>query len=97
MSIGRKRYIKRKLAQEKPSMFIGKSGITLELLKEIEKQLKDKEMIKAKILKPALANDEAKNIAMQIAKRTEASLIEVRGHTFMLYKHKKSETKQSNK
>jgi RNA-binding protein YhbY len=45
-------------------------------------------MIKAKILKTALKDEEAKNIAEKIAEQTEAQLIEVRGHTFLLYKRK---------
>jgi RNA-binding protein YhbY len=41
-------------------------------------------------LKTALSGDETKQMASKIAEQTEASLVEVRGHTFMLYKpHKK--------
>jgi len=81
-----KRRIKRRLSAEKPTIWIGKSGASQQSLKEIEKQLEKKEMIKIKILKSALGEDEAKKIAIQIAEQTEASLVEVRGHTFMLYK-----------
>ncbi len=90
LTAGKKRYIKRRLSLEKPTIWIGKSGISQELLKEIEKQLDKKEMVKVKILKSAIEGDEAKQIALRIAEQTEASLVEVRGHTFMLYKrHKK--------
>ena len=83
---GKKRYVKRTLAQGKPTVCVGKGGVSGELLKEIEKQLKKDEMVKVRILKSALANGEAHLIVSKIARQTEASLVEVRGHTFMLYK-----------
>jgi RNA-binding protein len=84
-----KRRIKRRLGEERPTIWIGKNGASEESLKEIEKQLEKKQMVKIKILKSALEEDEAKEIASRIAEQTEASLVEVRGHTFMLYKRRK--------
>lgn len=90
LTAGMKRRIKRRLSGEKPTIWIGKSKVSQELLKEISKQLEKREMVKIKILKSALVEDEAKQVALRIAEQTEASLVEVRGHTFMLYKrHKK--------
>jgi len=84
-----KRRIKRRLGEERPTIWIGKNGASQESLKEIEKQLEKKKMVKIKILKSALEEDEAKEIASRIAEQTGASLVEVRGHTFMLYKRRK--------
>jgi RNA-binding protein len=56
---------------------------------EVSKQLDAREMIKAKILKTALQETEAKTIAAKIAEQTESELVEVRGHTFLLFKPKK--------
>ena len=84
-----KRRIKCRLNGEKPTIWIGKSGVSQELLNEIEKQLDKKEMVKIKILKSALKENETKQLASRIAEQTEASLVEVRGHTLMLYKHRK--------
>jgi putative YhbY family RNA-binding protein len=89
MTAGKKKYVKRKLAQGKPAVCVGKSGASTELLKEIERRLKKDEMVKVKILKSALAHDEARQIATGIAQQTGAHLVEVRGHTFMLYKSDK--------
>ncbi|MCL6579476.1 MAG: YhbY family RNA-binding protein [Candidatus Bathyarchaeota archaeon] len=90
LSAGAKRRIKRRLSGEKPTIWVGKSGVSQELLKEIEKQLDKKEMLKIKLLKSALGENEAKQVALRIAEQTQAELVEVRGHTFMLYKrHKK--------
>jgi len=90
LSAGMKRNIKHKLSEEKPTIWIGKNRVSQEILKEIVKQLDNKEMVKIKILKSALGEDKAKQIASRIAEQTESSLVEVRGHTIMLYKrHKK--------
>jgi RNA-binding protein len=86
LTAGKKRFVKRKLTDEKPTVWIGKSGASAELLKEIEKQLAKNKMVKAKILKSALSENEAKEFAVGIAEQTGSSLVEVRGHTFILYK-----------
>jgi RNA-binding protein len=84
-----KRRIKQKLGAEKPTVWVGKEGATAHIVSEISKQLDKREMIKAKILKTALQNEEAKSIALKVAEQTESQLIEVRGHTFLLYKRKR--------
>ena len=83
-----KRRIKRALSAERPTVLVGKEGPTTQIINEISKQLDAREMIKAKILKTALQDGEAKDIATKIAQETEAQLVEVRGHTFLLYKRK---------
>jgi len=82
----KKEHVKGKLAQRRPTVCVGKGGATTELLKEITEQLKREKMVKIRILKSALAQGDARSIAKRIAELTEASLVEVRGHTFTLYK-----------
>ena len=89
MTVVKKRYVKSTLAQGKPTVCVGKNGASKNALGEIEKQLKRKEMVKVRILKSALAHEEAEQIALKIAEQTKASLVEVRGRTFMLYKSDK--------
>jgi len=84
-----KRRIQQELSTEKPTVWIGKEGATTQLINEINNQLKKREMIKAKILKTALKEEKAKEIAAKIAEQTDSTLIGVRGHTFMLYKPRK--------
>ena len=86
LTTGKKRFIKRKLCDENPTVWIGKSGASAELLKEIEKQLTKNKMVKAKILKSALSEHETKEVATTIAQQTSATLVEARSHTFILYK-----------
>jgi RNA-binding protein len=86
-----KRRIKCALSAEKPTVHVGKEGATAQIVSEVAKQLDAREMIKAKILKTALKETEAKDIATKIAEQTEAELVEVRGHTFLLFKRKKKQ------
>ena len=83
-----KNRIKCALSAERPTVHIGKEGATAQIINEVAKQLDTREMIKAKILKTALKDKEATNIATTVAEQTESQLIEVRGHTFLLYKRK---------
>ena len=80
--------IKSALRTERPTVHIGKEGATAQIVNEVSKQLDAREMIKAKILKTALKDEEAKTIAAKIAEETGSELVEVRGHTFLLYKRK---------
>ena len=86
LTAGKRRYVMRQLGDASPTVWIGKSGASAELLKEINKQLEKNKMVKAKILKSALSEHEAKGVAQTIAQQTFATLVELRGHTFILYK-----------
>jgi RNA-binding protein len=86
-----KRRIKSALSAEKPTVHVGKDGITAQLINEVAKQLDAKEIIKIKILKTALHETEVKILAATVAEQSEAELVDVRGHTFMLFKHKKKQ------
>lgn len=89
-----KRQIKRELSFDRPTIWIGKKGISQETLAEIDRQLERVETIKIRILKSALTDDNAKTIASKVAQQTKSVLIEIRGHTIILYR-KKKESKQN--
>jgi RNA-binding protein len=85
-----KRHVRHRLKDEKPTVWVGKDGLTPQLSNEIENQLEKKKMLKIKILKSALQQDTAQTIASKAAEQSGASLVEVRGHVFILYRrHKK--------
>jgi len=84
-----RRRIKRELSAERATVWVGKEGATVQIMNEIGRQLDKHKMVKAKILKTALQNEEARGIASRIASQTDSTLIEVRGHTFILYKPRK--------
>ena len=84
-----KRRIKRELSAEKPTIWVGKEGATPRIVNEISRQLEKREIVKVRILKSALKDEEAKSVASKIAEQTDSTLIEVRGHTLLLYKRRK--------
>jgi len=88
-----KRRIKRELSSEKPTIWVGKQGAP-QILNEVSRQLDQKEMVKVKILKTALKNEMTKNIASRIAQKTSSTLIEVRGHTFILYRPRRRKSEK---
>jgi len=84
-----KRRIRHDLSAEKPTVWVGKEGSTGQIVNEISRQLEQREVVKAKILRSALQKEDARNIATKIANQSGSTLVEVRGHTFMLYRKKR--------
>ncbi|MCD6465833.1 YhbY family RNA-binding protein [Candidatus Bathyarchaeota archaeon] len=73
----------------KPTIRIGKKGVTHEQILEILKQLEARGTVKIKVLKSALTNDTMENIAKRISAETGSKIIQMIGHTFMLFKPKR--------
>ncbi|MBD3164098.1 ribosome assembly RNA-binding protein YhbY [Candidatus Woesearchaeota archaeon] len=76
--------LRKKAANLKPNIRIGKAGLTPQALKEIESQLKKKKLVKVRFLKPA-AEGKEQHIKEMIS-RTGAVLIRKIGSTAALYK-----------
>ena len=72
-------------------MRVGKEGSTAQILGEISRQLDQHEVVKGRILQTALKDADARELAEKIAKETESTLVEVRGHTFVLYRKKRKQ------
>jgi len=87
-----KRKIKHDLSAEKPVICIGKHGVSQEILTEIDGQLERTEIVKIKILKTAMEGHDARAFAEETAQQTRSLLVEVRGHTFILYRKKNKRT-----
>jgi len=86
-----KRHVRHVLKDENPTIWVGKDGLTVQLEAEIEKQLQKNKMIKVRILPAALQElNTAESIAERAAKDTNAALVEVRGHVFILFRKRKS-------
>lgn len=68
----------------KPIIYIGKCGISKNVLYEINKQLKNKKLIKIKVLKKDKVD--IKKIALDLELICKANLINLIGHTMVLYK-----------
>jgi RNA-binding protein len=87
-----KRRIKRESSAQKPTVWVGREGATTQIINEINRQLEQHEVVKAKIQQTALKTEQTNDIATKIANQTNSTLIEVRGHTFILYKKRKRKT-----
>jgi RNA-binding protein len=70
------------------TIWIGKEGLSQELLKHVTNQLRALEMVKVRVQKSALAETETALLAEKVASSTGSTLIEVMGHTFTLYKRR---------
>jgi RNA-binding protein len=87
-----KRHVRHVLKDENPTIWVGKDGLTSQLIGEMEKQLQKNKMVKVKILPAALLGDNsAQAIAAKAAEQTGAALVEVRGHVFILFRKRKAE------
>ncbi len=91
-----KRHVRHVLKDENPTIWVGKEGLTSQLVAEIEKQLQQNKMVKVRILPAALqGTNTAELIAARAAEQTDAALVEVRGHVFILFRKRRAvESKQ---
>jgi RNA-binding protein len=66
----------------RPTVHVGKEGVTDTLIEEIEKQVKTRKVVKVRLL-PSV-EEERKQVAAELAERSGSVLIEVVGHTVLL-------------
>ena len=82
--------LKRRSAESEPTVWIGKNGVTNALLKQISGQLEANEMVKVKVHRTSLKDEEIVELADKIADETASKVVDVRGRTFTLYKQRKT-------
>ena len=86
-----KRHVRHVLKDENPTIWVGKDGITPQVIGEIGKQLQRNKMVKVRVLPAALVGENtAQTIAAKAAEQTESALVEVRGHVFILFRKRKA-------
>lgn len=71
-----------------PTIWIGKEGASEALMKQVENQLKSRELVKVKIQKSALSETGMTDFAEKVVASTGSTLVEVLGHTFTVYKRR---------
>ncbi len=81
--------MKRQFSAASPTVWVGKEVSTAQIMNEISRQLDQHEVVKGRILQTALKDVDAREMAAKLAKETESTLIEVRGHTFILFRKKR--------
>jgi RNA-binding protein len=84
MKVTRKLF--RKSGISKPTIWIGKEGVTEPVLDQIKLQLKIAQLVKAKVQKSGLSSESVRDVAERVAKETSSTLVDTRGRTFTLYK-----------
>ena len=89
--------LKREFHAQQPTVWVGKEGATQQVINEINRQLEQHEAVKAKIHQTALKDQETKQLVTNITIQTNATLIDLRGHTFILYKKRRRQTTPRNK
>jgi RNA-binding protein len=89
-----KNRMKRELSLEKPTIWVGKEGASPHTMNEISRQLEKRKIVKVQVLNNALNDESVKDIASRAAQQTESTLIDVRGHTFVLHKPRKKRSEK---
>ncbi len=78
--------LKSKASQLKPVMNIGKGGINEAVIEELKSYIKKNRLIKVKILKTAVGDENIDDIASRLAAETKSELVEIRGRSVTLYR-----------
>jgi len=92
MITGKQRSYLRKLGQQiDPTVYIGKSGLTENIRKELENNFEARELVKVKLQEGAALD--AKTVANQLADELDAEFVQAIGRRFVLYRESK-ENKQ---
>jgi RNA-binding protein len=79
------RQLKAQAQRLKPIIKIGKEGVSTALLAALEEALKHKELVKVKF---ASFKEEKKDLAPQLAEKTESHLVTRVGNTVVFYRPK---------
>ena len=62
------------------TLWVGKSGIG-SVVDELDDQLSDRRLVKAKFLRAARGADDTEDLASDLAERVDADVVETRGNT----------------
>jgi len=81
--------LKSRSVEKKPTVWIGKGGVTDALLGQIRRQLDANEVVKVRVHRTSLEGTEVARLADKIAEGTTSEIVDVRGRTFTVYKRKR--------
>tara|TARA_B000000475_G_scaffold151152_1_gene121714 strand:- start:93 stop:359 length:267 start_codon:yes stop_codon:yes gene_type:complete len=71
----------------KPTIRIGKSGLTDNLVSEIATQLSSKKLVKIKINRGLFDKSDLENLWQHLSDSTNSTVVSVRGNVGVLWKH----------
>lgn len=85
MITGKQRSYLKKLGHElEPTVFLGKSGLTENIKKEMETGLESRELVKVKLQEGCTLNP--KEVANELAAELKAEFVQAIGRKFILYR-----------
>nr|WP_010630257.1 ribosome assembly RNA-binding protein YhbY [Sporolactobacillus vineae] len=87
--------LRREAQTLKPVFQIGKSGLGAQLIRELDALLEKRELIKVSLLRNT--DETAKDAGERIAAETGAELVQVIGHTLILFRKKKNKDDRPGK
>lgn len=92
MLTGKQRsYLKAMANNLDPIFQIGKNGVTENFIKQVDEALEAREIIKIKVLNNSFLD--AKEIASELAEKTNAEFVQSIGNKFVLYRESKENKK----
>jgi Predicted RNA-binding protein containing KH domain, possibly ribosomal protein len=65
------------------TVWVGKSGVGA-VVDELDRQLRDRDVVKVRLLRSARGEHDTTTQAMTLADRTASTVVDVRGHTAVL-------------
>jgi len=81
-----RKLLKSKAKSLEPILRIGKNGLSESMVKEINSILRQRKLIKIKLLKGAVEGKDKKELAGEIAEKTGSEIIEAVGSVVVVYK-----------
>jgi len=79
--------LRREFAQEKATLWVGRNGLTQELISEASGRLDEQELLKVKFQKSV--SQPAPEVARVLAESLGAEVVDIRGRSFILYRQKR--------
>lgn len=65
---------------------VGKAGVNQGVVDEVDGQLEEEDLVKVRFLRSARADEDRDALAEELARRADATLVEVRGNTCLLHR-----------
>lgn len=82
-----KRFLRSKAHHLQPIFQVGKGGVNENMIKQISDALEARELIKVSVLQNC--DEDKKDVAEQLSSGANAELVQIIGHTIVLYKESK--------
>jgi RNA-binding protein len=82
-----RRYLRAIAIEQSPIFQVGKGGVNENLIKGLDDALEARELIKIRVLNNSLL--EAKEVAKELAEKTNADLVQVIGNNLILFRRSK--------